>query len=90
MESKFEYADAYRRAQAEANLEFAKIRTRMMARVKQYIRQAQMRALTDGSTFDADKIGKAAAEFAAEPWSGLSAKPVLEHKPARASKAVKR
>lgn len=87
MESKFEFADAYRRAQAEANLEFAKIRTRMMARVKQYIQQAQTKAITDGSTFDADQIGKDAATFAAEPWS-VGAKPAIEHRPAR--KARKR
>jgi hypothetical protein len=81
MESKFEAADAYRRAQAEANLEFAKIRTRMMARVKQYIQQAQMKSIADGGTFDADQIGKDAATFAAEPWS-VGAKPALEHRPA--------
>ncbi len=81
MESKFEAADAYRRAQAEANLEFAKIRTRMMARVKQYIQQAQMKSIADGGTFDADQVGKDAATFAAEPWS-VSAKPAIEHRPA--------
>ncbi len=81
---------AVRRARVEVTLVFREIQEQIFDRVKEYIDGASAKAITDGSPFDANEVGKAAAAYGSEPWGGISSKPALEHKPSRASKARNR
>jgi hypothetical protein len=78
---------AVRRARMETALVFRRIQDEMFDRIKQYIDTAHAKSITDGSSFNADQVGKDAASFGAEPWS-IGAKPAIAHKPDR--KARKR